>query len=110
MFDPMWTPVKIPATLLGVSVIVLQKPSNRTEIGDLGSKLAAQLLLTDDSRRIIIPSREEWIGLNLLERDDELERREDPKQTTNHFLRGPQLVASQPTHCHKSDEGDKILN
>lgn len=44
----------------------------RTEIGDLGSKLAAQILLADTLSGIVIPSDEEWIGVNLLERDDEL--------------------------------------
>ena len=47
----------------------------RTTINDLGSKLAAQLLLCSIDRRIIVPSEEEWIGLNLLERDDELPQR-----------------------------------
>lgn len=46
----------------------------RTTFGDLGSKLAAQILLSDRSRRILVPSREEWVGLGLLERDDELKR------------------------------------
>lgn len=47
----------------------------RTAINDLGSMLAAKLLLMDTSKRIIIPSEEEWIGLNCLERDDDLPNR-----------------------------------
>lgn len=48
----------------------------RTEVRDLGSKLAAQLLLCDrHTKKIVVPTREEWIGINLLSRDDELQRR-----------------------------------
>jgi hypothetical protein len=47
----------------------------RTIYTDLGSKLAATLLLQDRSNKILIPSREEWIGVGLLERDDELCRK-----------------------------------
>jgi hypothetical protein len=46
--------------------------SKRDEIEDLGSKLAASILLSDTTRRIVVPTHEEWFGLNLLERDDEL--------------------------------------
>lgn len=48
----------------------------RTEINDLGAKLAAQILLADSLSGIVIPSDAEWIGVNLLERDDELRRKE----------------------------------
>ena len=47
----------------------------RTEIGDLGAKCAARILIQDRNSGIVVPSREEWIGLNLLERDDELPNR-----------------------------------
>ena len=47
----------------------------RTEITDIGSKCLAGMLLADRYSGIVIPSREEWIGLNLLERDDELPNR-----------------------------------
>ena len=43
-----------------------------TEINELGSKLAAKVLLLDKDGRVIVPSRDEWIGVNLLERDDDL--------------------------------------
>ncbi len=47
----------------------------RTEIQELGCKLSAQILLADSLGGIVIPSEEEWIGLGLLERDDELRRK-----------------------------------
>ena len=57
--------------------VILSMPERRrTEINDLGSKLAVQILLAGDGRGIIIPTREEWIGVGLLERDDELKRRQ----------------------------------
>lgn len=38
-------------------------------------KMEAALLLLDIRKdRITVPTRDEWIGLNLLERDDELKR------------------------------------
>lgn len=37
-----------------------------------GLKFEADMALTE--RKITIPTRNEWIGINLLERDDELER------------------------------------
>lgn len=52
-----------------------KEPKQRTEIQELGCKLAAQILLADTLGGIVIPSEEEWIGLNLLERDDELRRK-----------------------------------
>jgi len=39
---------------------------------ELGDKLAARIMLLDKSLKLYLPSEEEWIGLNLLERDDEL--------------------------------------
>lgn len=50
----------------------------RSEINDLGSKLAAQILLATGGTRLVIPSYEEWVGFNLLERDDELPARKKP--------------------------------
>lgn len=52
-----------------------KKPPQRTEFNDLGSKLAARLILGCGDRRIIVPSQEEMIGVYLLERDDELPAR-----------------------------------
>lgn len=40
-------------------------------------KFLAKIILSEQSRgikQIMIPSRVEWIGINLLERDDELKR------------------------------------
>ena len=50
-------------------------PDKRTAVNDLGAKLAARILLTDTEGGIVIPSREEMIGVALLERDDELPKR-----------------------------------
>ena len=55
-------------------LLLMPKP-RRTEYNDLGSKLAAQVLLGDTTRRIVVPSYEEWVGVDLLERDDELPTR-----------------------------------
>lgn len=52
------------------SLLSVEPP--RTEIGDLGAKLSAQILLADRLCGIVVPSREEMIGFYLLERDDEL--------------------------------------
>lgn len=41
---------------------------------ELGNKCAAQLLLTDHTSGILVPTKEEWYGLMLLERDDGLTR------------------------------------
>lgn len=46
-----------------------------TEINELGCKLAAKVLLLDKNGRLIVPSQDEWIGVNLLERDDDLPNR-----------------------------------
>lgn len=50
--------------------ICQSQPDPRLE--EFGRKLQAKLLLSDPLRRILVPSRDEWIGLNLLERDDQL--------------------------------------
>lgn len=51
--------------------------NHRTEITDLGSKLAAQVLLADTCKGVVVPSQDETIGVYLLERDDELKRTEN---------------------------------
>jgi hypothetical protein len=48
-----------------------KKREPRTEVQELGSKLAARLLLSDKSRRIIVPTQEQMVGVNLLILDDE---------------------------------------
>jgi hypothetical protein len=48
---------------------------------ELGCKLAAKLLLQNKSKGIITPNYDEWIGVGLLERDDELKRL--PKDNNN---------------------------
>lgn len=38
------------------------------------AKCLAKLMLLGDSKKIVVPTVYEWIGLGLLERDDELTR------------------------------------
>jgi hypothetical protein len=45
------------------------------EANELGCKLSAKIMLADRMRRVCIPDVYEWVGVNLLERDDELKRR-----------------------------------
>jgi hypothetical protein len=54
----------------------------KTELGD---KLAARIMLLDKSSKLYLPNESEWIGINLLERDDELPNL--PKEATHviHF-------------------------
>lgn len=48
---------------------------------ELGRKLQARLFLTASrwNRSLVVPIQDEWIGLNLLERDDELSKDKDGK-------------------------------
>jgi hypothetical protein len=55
-----------------MTVIDDPHPPTSCAMDDLGCKLAAWLLLADRLAGVVVPSREEWIGLNLLERDGEL--------------------------------------
>lgn len=47
-----------------------------TRLGDLadelGLKAEAEILLLDPRRGIVIPTADEWVGLNLLDRDGEV--------------------------------------
>lgn len=45
------------------------------EANELGCKLAAKIMLADRQPRFSIPDAYEWVGVNLLERDDELTRK-----------------------------------
>ena len=45
------------------------------EANELGCKLSAKIMLADRMRRVCIPDSYEWVGVNLLERDDELKRK-----------------------------------
>jgi hypothetical protein len=47
-------------------------------IDELGCKCAARIILADSQRRIDVPNRDEWIGVNLLEHGDQLPRRKAP--------------------------------
>lgn len=44
----------------------------RRLLQELGLKAEAELLLRDRNPRLVIPTEDEWIGLNLLQRDGEL--------------------------------------
>lgn len=49
----------------------------RTEINKLGCKAAASILLSDRiTKRVVVPSADEWIGFNLLDLDEELPKYE----------------------------------
>jgi hypothetical protein len=50
-------------------------PKPLSKADELGLKLCGKLLLADPLKRTIVPSGDEWIGVNLLERDDELPKR-----------------------------------
>lgn len=43
-----------------------------TALDDLGDKAAARILLADRISGLVVPTAEQWHGLNKLERDDEL--------------------------------------
>lgn len=45
-------------------------------IQEMDRKFEARLLLLDQQRRIQIPTIDEWVGLNLLDRDGELPSKE----------------------------------
>lgn len=49
-----------------------------SEFEEQTAKMTARLLLADGSRQLRRPTLEEWIGLNMLERDDELPRQRKP--------------------------------
>jgi hypothetical protein len=64
----------------------LRRPSNTldnadifphpTPIEEIGCKAAARILLSRiGTTRIVVPDRNEWLGVALLERDDELPKR-----------------------------------
>lgn len=50
-----------------------QQPVTRG-VWESGCKFQAEMLLIEDED-FMVPAYEEWVGLNLLERDDELKRR-----------------------------------
>lgn len=52
------------------------------EENELGCKLSAKIMLANRMRRVYIPDGYEWVGVNLLERDDELVRRKRVDETT----------------------------
>ena len=49
-------------------------PHEQPKIDENGCKIAAEFLLLDSSPRLRVPSKEEWLGIGYLERDDELKR------------------------------------
>lgn len=68
---------------------------------ELGCKLAARLLLQDTSKGIITPNRDEWIGVNLLERDDELTRKDNKdNQNDKPIISSSRPVLYMEQYCH----------
>lgn len=61
---------------------------------ELGCKLAAKILLQNTTKGIITPDRDEWIGVNLLERDDELKRlsKDNVKCTQQELMMSPSIT------------------
>lgn len=51
-------------------------PKLSAEMIEAGRKFDAAVILSDTRQRIIVPPKGEWIGLNLLERDDGLPSKE----------------------------------
>lgn len=49
-----------------------QESRTAMKYNEIGLKFAARMLLDDKRNELIVPSGEEWVGLNLLERDGEL--------------------------------------
>lgn len=50
-------------------------PKQSEEAEDADMKFQAEMLLSDPRRELLIPTQEEWLGFNLLERDGEIRRR-----------------------------------
>lgn len=66
-----------------------------TEVDESGMKFQAKMMLCDTSKRLSIPTVEEWVGLNLLERDDELIRGKEQQDVDGLRRKVPQEDASQ---------------
>ena len=45
------------------------------KIADADLKFQGEMLLSNRKKEIIVPTYEEWLGLNLLERDGEIRRK-----------------------------------
>ena len=64
--------VRTPAKHPNCRCVVLERES---KVNEDGCKFQAQMMMLGLGKEIVIPTREEWIGFNLLERDDGLERK-----------------------------------
>ena len=66
--------IQLPPEFKIVEVDPEQFTASERRFWEEGCKSQARLLLSEIGRgpRLIIPSEEEWIGINLLERDGEL--------------------------------------
>ena len=53
---------------------VVDEYNHMISAGSLGDRLAAEIILRDHSRRIVVPSVGEWYGVNWLEYDSKLKR------------------------------------
>ena len=54
---------------------VIDEYNGKPKPSEIDKKFEARILLCDNQPRIIQPSDDEWVGVNLLERDDQLERK-----------------------------------
>ena len=76
-------PAPLPCQLLGpdgkplpltARPVPHQQTRGELALAEAGAKMAAKLMLAG-RRGIVVPEAIEWVGVNLLERDDELPRR-----------------------------------
>lgn len=63
-------------------------------LDEFASKMLARIILADGTRKILLPSQQEYQGIGLLERDDELPPRRPP-------------VRFQPRIEHRSNTDQK---
>lgn len=66
----------MPATISrpAPSILIIEVASEQQKVNEHSAKFMANMLLNDKRNGIRIPTVEEWIGVNLLERDDEMRR------------------------------------
>lgn len=56
-------------------VLESQEDESSDELKEARMKFEAGTMLSNSFKRIDVPTRSEWIGVGLLERDDELKRK-----------------------------------
>lgn len=57
-----------------IQILEALYPEQSEEEADADFKYQAEMLLSDPRRKVLIPTQEEWLGFNLLERDGEIRR------------------------------------